>query len=157
MRITPQHLAPIALLWFAAATPCLAESLASSASSAGSASLGSASDSLSGSSNSSARDKPVAQGDYRVIEVAAVAERPGMLRLQMQATAKPGVDGKLWLVLPQQTLAQRPLRAGDVVHARQRPYGVEFARTDAANAREAFFLVLADDWHRELDPRAVNL
>ena len=153
MRLTPHHLAPLALLWFAAATPCLAESLASSASSAGSASLGSAS----GSSNSSARNKPVAQGDYRVVDVAAVAERPGMLRLHMQATANPGADGSLWLVLPQQTLAQRPLRVGDVVHARQRPYGVEFARTDSANAREAFFLVLADDWHRELDPRALRL
>lgn len=157
MRITPHHLAPFALLWLAAAAPCLAESLASSASSAGSASLGSASDSLSGSSNSSAGNKPVAQGDYRVIEVAAAAERPGMLRLQMQATAKPGEDGKLWLVLPRQTLAQRPLRAGDIVHARQRPYGVAFARADAAQGREAFFLVLADDWHREIDPRAVRL
>ena len=157
MHLTPRHLAPIALLWFAAATPCLAESMASSASSAGSASLGSASDSLSGSSNSSARDKPVAQGDYRVVEVAAVAERPDMLRLQMQATANPGEDGSLWLVLPQQTLAQRPLLAGDIVHARARPYGVEFARADATQGREAFFLVLADDWHREIDPRAVRL
>lgn len=157
MRITPHHLAPIALLWFAATTPCLADSLASSASSAGSASLGSASDSLSGSSNSSARDKPVAQGDYRVVEVAAFADRPGMLRLKMQATANPGDDGTLWLVLPQQTLAQRPLLAGDIVHARQRPYGVEFARADAAQGREAFFLVLADDWHREIAPRAVQL
>ena len=157
MRLTPHHLAPLALLWFAAATPCLAESLASSASSAGSASLGSASDSLAGSSNSSARNKPVAQGDYRVVDVAAVAERPGMLRLQMQASANAGEDGRLWLVLPQQALAQRPLLVGDIVHARQRPYGVEFARTDSANAREAFFLVLADDWHRELDPRALRL
>ena len=157
MRLTPHHLAPMALLWFVAATPCLAESLASSASSAGSASLGSASDSLAGSSNSSARNKPVAQGDYRVVDVAAVAERPGMLRLQMQASANAGEDGRLWLVLPQQALAQRPLLVGDIVHARQRPYGVEFARTDSANAREAFFLVLADDWHRELDPRALRL
>ena len=157
MMPTPRHLAPVALLWLAMATPSLAESLASSASSAGSASLGSASDSLAGSSNSSAQNKPVAQGDYRVVDVAAVADRPGMLRLQMQATMNPGVDGRLWLTLPQQALAQRPLQAGDVVQARHRPYGVEFARADAAHAREAFFLVLADDWHRELDPRAVKL
>lgn len=157
MTFTPKHLAPLALLWIAMATPCLAESLASSASSAGSASLGSASDSLSTSSNSSTQNKPVAQGDYRVIDVATLPERPGMLRLQMQATTKPGAAGELWLTLPQQALAQRPLRAGDVVQARHRPYGVEFARTDAAHAREAFFLVLADDWHRELDPRALKL
>lgn len=157
MHPTPNRLACLALLWTALATPCLAESLTSSASSAGSASLGSVSDSLTGSSNSSAQNKPVAQGDYRVIDVAAIAERPGMLRLQMQATMQPGADGRLWLTLPQQALAQQPLRAGDLVHARYRPYGVEFARTDAATAREAFFLVLADDWHRELDPRAVKL
>ena len=157
MHPTPKRLACLALLWTAMATPCLAESLASSAASAGSVSLGSASDSLSGSSNSSAQNKPVAQGDYRVVDVAAIADRPGMLRLQMQATMKPGADGRLWLTLPRQALAQRPLLAGDLVHARHRPYGVEFARTDAANARVAFFLVLADDWHRELDPRAVTL
>ena len=157
MHPTPNRLACLALLWTTLAPLCLAESLTSSASSAGSASLGSVSDSLTGSSNSSAQNKPVAQGDYRVIDVAAIAERPGMLRLQMQATMQPGADGRLWLTLPRQALAQRPLLAGDLVHARHRPYGVEFARTDAANARVAFFLVLADDWHRELDPRAVTL
>ena len=155
--MTLNRLASLAMLCLSTATPCLAESLASSASSAGSASLGSVSDSSAGSSNSSARKPTTAQGDYRVIEVAEVAERPGMLRLQLQATARPDAQGDLWLVLPRQVLAQRPLLPGDIVSARPRPYGVEFARADAANAREAFFLVLADDWHRELEPRAVSL
>lgn len=157
MTPTPKPLATLALFWLAMATPCIADSLASSASSAGSASLGSASDSISTSSNSSAQNKPVAQGDYQVIDVATLAERPGMLRLRMQAVAQPGAAGQLWLTLPQQALAPRPLQAGEIVHARQRPYGIEFARTDSADTRTAFFLVLADDWHRELDPRAVKL
>ena len=47
---------------------------------------GSLSNSLTGSSNSSSPNTTVAEGDYRVIEVAELAERPGMLRLQLQAS-----------------------------------------------------------------------
>ena len=155
--MTLTRLASLTLLLVATATPCLADSLASSASSAGSASLGSASNSSAGSSNSSERKPTTAQGDYKVIEVAGVAERPGMLRLHLQATLKPGGEGILWLVLPQQVLAQRPIVPGDIVSARPRPYGVEFARAGVTSGREAFFLVLADDWHRELEPRVLRL
>jgi len=96
----------------------------------------------------------VAEGDYRVIEVAEAVDRPGMLQLTLQATRQAGAPGALWLTLPRQALAQRPLAAGDIVTAQQRPYGVEFSRQAS---HEAFFLVLADDWHRELDPHAVTL
>lgn len=137
----------------AAATAARAESFASSASSAGSASIGSLSDSVRGSSRSSSGDdKKVAEGDYRVLEVADAADRPSHLQLKLQPVAQSGEHGVLWLTLPRQALASRGLAAGDLVVARQRPYGVEFARADAAQAREPFFLVLADDWHRELDP-----
>lgn len=154
MTFTPTRLACLALLSLAAATPCLAESFASSASSAGSASVGSLSDSVQGSSKSSSGDTKVADGDYRVVEVAEMAERPGMLRLKLQATARDGDAGELWLTLPRQALATRPLVAGEVVSARQRPYGVEFARGEP---HEAFFLVLAADWPRELAPSPVSL
>lgn len=154
MTFTPTRLACMGLLAIATTTPCLADSLASSASSAGSASSGSLSESINGSSKSSSGETKVAAGDYRVVAVAELADRPGMLRLKLQATAQPGEAGELWLTLPRQALAQRALAAGDVVSARQRPYGVEFARADT---REAFFLVLADDWHRELDPHPVAL
>ena len=154
MTFAPARLACAVLLSLATATPCLAGSFASSASSAGSASVGSISDSVKGSSNSSSGDNKVAEGDYRVIEVAESTDRPGMLQLKLQATAQPGKEGELWLTLPRQAPEQRALVAGDVVSARQRPYGVEFARADTG---EAFFLVLADDWHRELDPHRVAL
>ncbi len=145
--------ATLAAMLLAATGVARAESFASSASSAGSASIGSLSDSVRGSSRSSSGDdKKVAEGDYRVLEVADAADRPGHLQLKLQAVAQPGEEGTLWLTLPRQALAPRGLAAGDVVIARQRPYGVEFARADAAQVREAFFLVLADDWHRELDP-----
>lgn len=154
MTFNPTRLAGIALLCTATATPCLADSVASSASSAGSASLGSVSDSIGGSSKSSSGETKVADGDYRVIEVAELADRPGMLRLKLQATAPHGEAGEVLLTLPRQALAQRGLAVGAIVIARHRPYGLEFAH---AEPREAFFLVLADDWHRELDPRPVTL
>jgi hypothetical protein len=150
----PTRLAAIALLCAAGAAPSLAESFASSASSAGSASSGSVSDSLGGSSKSSSGDAKVAEGEYRVVDVAELADRPGLLRMTLQATATPGEAGELLLMLPRQALAPRGLAAGATVHARHRPYGLEFAYADT---REAFFLVLADAWQRELAPRPVTL
>jgi len=154
MTVTPTRLTCIALLCAATATPCLAESSASSASSAGSASLGSVSDSIGGSSKSSSGETKVAGGDYRVIEIAELADRPGMLRLKLQAAASQGEEGEVLLTLPRQALAQRSLDVGAIVSVHHRPYGLEFAH---AEPREAFFLVLADDWHRELDPHPLAL
>jgi hypothetical protein len=160
MTPIPMRLACIILLSIAAAAPCMAESFASSASSAGSASVGSLSDSVKGSSKSSSGETKVADGDYLVIEVAELAGRPGMLQLKLQATTQPGDAGQVWLTLPQQALDRQGLAPGDVVSARQRPYGLEFARErtrESAAGREAFFLVLADDWYRELEARALTL
>lgn len=132
----------------------MAESFASSASSAGSASSGSVSDSLEGSSDSSSPDRKVAEGEYRVAAVAPVDGRPGAVRLTLQPTQARAGAGEFFLTLPQQALGPQGLAEGAIVSARQRPYGLEFAR---AQTREAFFLVLHDEWHRELDPRLVTL
>jgi hypothetical protein len=154
MISSPTRLACALALGIACVMPCRADSLASSASSAGSASIGSLSDSIRGSSDSSNnKNNKLAEGDYRIIEVAAIAQRPGMLRLKMQAAAREDAEGELYLDLPRQALGAQGLAAGDVVSARQRPYGFEFAR---AETREPFFLVLADDWRRDLDPRPVS-
>lgn len=158
MTSTPLRLIGLAVS-AAVALPCGAESLASSASSAGSsassagsASSGSVSDSLNASSNSSARTT-TADGDYRVIEVAELAERPGMLQLTLRATE---AGHELTLKLPRQAVAPRGIAAGDVVQVRGRDYGLEFARA-GASGREPFFLVLHDHWQRELAPRPVTL
>lgn len=152
----PLRLLPlIALLAAAVATaPAWADSFASSASSAGSASSGSVSDSIEGSSDSSSGDREVTEGNYRVIDVAELPERPGMLRVRLQATDPTAAGREVRLNLPRQALAARGLTAGDVVSAHHRPYGLEFAHADT---RAAFFLVLADDWHRELPSRPVTL
>ena len=140
------------LVGIVAAVPCRAESFASSASSAGSASVGSLSDSIRNSSGSSTHK--VAEGNYRIIDV-AVAEPPDTLRLKMQHVAHAGDDAAvIYLDVPQPALGDRAVAPGDIVGVRQRPYGYEFAWADT---RVAFFLVLAADWRRELDPRPVKL
>ena len=141
-----------ALVLFIAALPCEAESFASSASSAGSASIGSLSDSIHDSSRSSTHK--VAEGDYRIVDVAP-AGRPDTLRLKMQPVARAD-DGAavIYVDVPWPALSDRAASPGDIVAVRQRPYGYEFAWADT---RVAFFLVLAAEWQRELEPRAVQL
>lgn len=130
-------------------------SAASSASSAGSASSGSLSDSVQGSSRSSGGQQ-VADGDYRVIGMAEAAGRPGFVRLRLRAEAT--ADDTFTLTVPAQALAPQALGVGDVVHARNRPYGLEFARTlPATGAREPFFLALTDAAQRELRSQALSL
>lgn len=138
---------PATLLWAAGSS-------ASSTSSATSASVGSSSTSIQKSSASSTPDAPVAAGDYRIVEVVALAERPGTVRVMLQALADPGADGAFALVLPEAALAGGGLVQGHVVTARQRPYGLEFAN---AATQQAFYLVLSDDWYRELQTNAVVL
>jgi len=148
-------LAAFPWLFWAAAVPCMAESsVASSASESVSTSVGSLSDSVKKSSDSSSKTTGVAEGDYKIIDVAAVAERPGTARLKLQALADPAEDSEFFLYLPQQVVDQRRLAQGQIVTARQRPYGVEFAH---GATRQAFFLVLSDEWYRELQTRAVVL
>jgi len=135
-----------------AAVPCQAESFASSASSAGSASVGSLSDSIHDSSHSSTHQ--IAEGDYRIVDVAA-GEHPDELRLKMEHVAHAGDDAAvIYLDVPRSALGDRAAAVGDIVGVRRRPYGYEFAWADTG---AAFFLALADDWRRELEPRPVRL
>lgn len=129
-----------------------ASSAASSASESLSTSVGSSSDSIRGSSDSSSRPARTADGDYRVTEVAQ-ADRPGMLALTLQPTT-PEQGEAFVLVLPERAADQGGVAVGQTVRAANRPYGVAFARADAP---QAFFLVLDDAWHRELDARPVTL
>ncbi len=150
-------LAALALALAAASGPVLAASSTSSASSdSASTSVGSISDSFGKSSDSSSGGKEKTAGDYRVIEVADAPARPGIVRLKLQALAGggEGAAGEFFLYLPQQAAAEGRVAAGEVVSARDRPYGLEFARADT---QKAFFLVLADDWMRELQTKVVAL
>jgi hypothetical protein len=152
MNPSPSKFAGALLFGMLAALPCAAESFASSASSAASTSVGSLSDSLHDSSGSSRHD--VAQGDYRIVEVAA-ADRPGKVRLKMRHVARGSDEAAvIYLDVPRAALGDRAAAPGDVVGVRQRPYGYEFAWADTG---VAFFLALAADWQRDLETRPVQL
>lgn len=156
MTRCPACLVTLAAVLCLAALPTRAESSVSSAvSDSVSTSVGSISDSIRNSSNSSSGDeKKVAEGEYRVVDVAPAPERPGQLRVRLQALDDHATDGEFVLVLPQAAAERGGVAQGRVVAARQRPYGVEFA---AGEPRQAFFLVLEDAWYRELQTRAVQL
>ncbi len=148
-----QFLISFVVLGGLAAGPAVAGSSASSASSEGaSASVGSSSTSIEKSSKSSSKDDKVAEGDYRIIEMAASDQQPGKVRLTLQALN--AADGELFLYVPQEAVQQGRLATGGVVTARQQAYGVQFA---AGAPREAFFLVLRDEWMQELRTRAITL
>jgi hypothetical protein len=136
---------------FAIAFNAKAEVFTSLASSAGSASSGSVSASLRSSSKSSFDGDKVADGDYRITEVAEATDRAGFTRIAMQSD---GSQQRIVLELPQATFEKERLGPGDLVHAQQRAYGTAFARSDN---RKAFYLVLADDWYGELAARPVGL
>ena len=152
----PARFACAALIALGLAAPALAESFASSASSASSASVGSLSDSIGGSSNSSrGGDKAVTAGDYRIVEVAALAERPGKVRLRLQGDEAGLADAGFTLDLPQATFEREGLAAGRRLHVSERTYGLAFAR--AESPREAFFLALDGHWFRDLQTRVLEL
>ncbi|MEY3272895.1 MAG: hypothetical protein RLZZ341_1796 [Pseudomonadota bacterium] len=135
-----------------ASMPALAASSASSASSQGSsASSGSVSDSFETSSDASSKGNKVAEGDYRLVQVATAAQ-PGRLRLTFEGTG--GVTGTFVLVVPEATLQQAALALGDTITARTRSYGWEFA---ARATQQPFFLVVHDEQQREFATRKITL
>lgn len=128
-----------------------ASSAVASASDSVSTSVDSLSRSIRKSSDSSSRTV-VGQGDYEVIRVADVE---GDRRdVTLQALPGRGAHGVLTLRLPLEAAARGDLVPGRVVTAHERPYGVEFARADT---RTAFFLLLDDEWSRELQSVALPL
>jgi type IV secretory pathway TrbL component len=141
----------LATLAAACAAPAFAGSLASSASSAGSESSGSISDSIGGSSNSSSKDKRVAAGEYRVIDIAQAPGKANATRMTLRAAA--GAQ-EFTLDVPNRALAQRGVKTGELVRVNERVYGYEFAYADS---KQAFFLALQDDWYRELGSRQVTI
>lgn len=116
--------------------------------------VGSLSTSIKKSSQSASGEDTVAEGDYKVIDVATVAGRPGMVRLRLQAQADAGPEGEYHLTVPQQAVDAHGVVAGQVLSAQHRPYGVAFA---AADTGRAFFLVLQDAWYHELSLRPIAL
>lgn len=146
----------LALLLGAAALPAVASSSASSASSDSvSTSVGGSSTSIQKSSDSSSgKDDKVAEGEYRIVEVAEAPARAGTVRLKLQPVAADVKDGEFFLFMPHEAFDQSRLAQGNVITAKPRAYGTEFA---AGKPNRPFFLVLADEWFRELKTKVVQL
>ena len=128
-----------------------ADSFTSSASSAGSASSGSVSDSFQGSSNSSTGDKKRNAGNYKIIDIEQTPGRPGSKRVAMQGD---NPLQRIVLDLPAVVFDQQGLARGGIINVKNRPYGLAFARADAA---EPFYLVLEDAVFNELAARKVAI
>lgn len=140
-----------ALLGAAVALPAGASSTSASASLEGSsASIGTLSGSVQASSQS-VSGTVVAEGPYRVTEVALAGDASGRTRVTLA-----GVQGApgFALLLPPAAAAQARLAVDDVVQVRARGYGLQFVRADAT---EPFFLALDDTRWRELQSRTVAL
>ena len=138
----------LAALCASAASAAWADSTSSAASSAGSATVGSVSDSVQASSGSST-GKRVAQGEYRVVAVAADAASDDRLRLTLQ-----GAQDRFDLLLPRVVAERTGLATGDALRVAHEPFGLSFARTGAAGP---FFLALDEGWRHEFESRIVRL
>jgi hypothetical protein len=137
------------------ATPSFAaSSAASSASESITTSVGSLSDSVEGSSKSSSKPRPLAAGDYKVIDVAALTDKPGMLRITLRAVNEQAETREFALIMPQKAFDTSGLTKGELVTAKDRSYGTEFSNKQT---QTAFFLVLNDEAHRELASNPVTL
>ena len=152
MRHLKKSLATLALLACAAPLSCLAaSSVGSSVSDSLTQSSGSISDSIHGSSNSSSPDNRQVKGDYKVIDMAEAADRPGYVDLHLRQVA---AGDEITLRVPRMAAEQGHVANGAIVTAMQRPYGIEFA---ANQPRAAFFLALADDYVRDMKMAPVTL
>ena len=152
MRHLKKTLATLALLACAAPLTCLAESSVTSVvSDSVSRSVGSISDSITGSSHASSPDNRQAKGDYKVIDIAGVVDKPGFVELHLQPVA---AGDEIYLRVPRAAAEQGHVVGGAIVTAMQRPYGIEFT---ADQPRAAFFLALADDYVRDMKMAPVAL
>ena len=156
MRHLKKTLATLALLACAAPLTCLAaSSVGSSVSDSLTESSGSVSDSVKGSSHSSSPDNKQVAGDYKVIDMAAVADKPGFVELHLlRVAAGTDAGADIYLKLPREAAAQGHVATGATITALQRPYGIEFA---TAQPRAAFYLALADDVLRDTKMAPVAL
>jgi hypothetical protein len=156
----------LALALGLASAAALADSTSSAASSA-STSLGSASTSLGKSSDSASSKARVAQGNYTLIEMAALDGQPDMLRLRLVAASPApgqtpaqeqtrGATGEFFLVLPREAAQRGQLATGQTVAVQHRPYGLALFAANTPGQASPFFLVLDDPWHRELASRPVG-
>jgi len=106
----------------------------------------SASASLEGTSTGSSKVvKTVAEGNYRVTDIAESNDHPDKMKVALQADKADGEAFYLYITRNQFDKAN--LNKGQVVTAVKRPYGVSFKHVDAV---EPFVVVLDETWIKDL-------
>lgn len=76
------------------------------------------------------------------------------MRLRLLAVGTDYKRTEFDLLLPVKVVEETGLAAGMVVAARERAYGLEFS---VFGQQQAFFLVLQDEWYRDLHNKPVTL
>jgi hypothetical protein len=97
----------------------------------------------------------VAQGPYEVTDMVAMDDQPGFYRVSLKALQAGAEDFSL--ILPREAAQKGQIQVGTIVLAQPREYGVAFAVQSETGENRPFFLVLRDEWYRELDTRLVTL
>jgi hypothetical protein len=91
----------------------------------------------------------VAQGEYRLVDVAAVAGQADLARLHLQGEA-----GEFDLLIPRAVFERAGLASGDTVAVAERAWGLNFTLKGQA---EPFFLAVDDSWQGGLNIKPVKL
>lgn len=155
---TTSRTAPFALLLccglLISSASLAAGSAASTASDSASSAASSTSDSVNASSAGSSKATGVAAGDYRIVDITAVAERTDVMRIRLAAVKTSAAQEPFELLLPGKAVRDAALNTGSRVTVSTRPYGIELADTQT---RMPFFLVLHEQWHRDLSTKALSL
>ena len=115
--------------------------------------VGSMSDSVEPSSKSSANVVHLADGGYKITDIAAVDGHPGKMRLALQADGDSR-DKDIYLYVPRDDYMRADLSVGQEIMATRQPYGVAFSLGDV---KQPFVVVLADDWVSDLRSNALSL
>jgi hypothetical protein len=118
-----------------------------------SGSIGSLSDSVRGSSRSSSNAVNLADGGYKITDIAAADDHPGKMRLALQADGDSR-DKDIYLYVPRDDYMRADLSIGQEIMATRQPYGVAFSLGDV---KQPFVVVLADDWVSDLRSNALSL
>lgn len=127
-----------------------------------STSIMSLSDSLAGSiegSSSSVKHSSysvdlVAEGDYKVVDVAQAQDASGRMRLTLQPVASVDDQDDIYLYVQGDQYARVHPRLGDIVSAKMRPYGAAFFMQGKG---DPFVLVFRDGWSDQIQAQPVTL
>ena len=152
-----RHRVLMSLAAFALAASAQAGSLVASSADAGvEGSRGSSNSSkLSSDSSDDNQMAAIEDGTYRITQIEDAANGEA-LRLTLTPGNRPQAAQTVQLEMPRQAFGVAQPRVGEQLQAQRRSHGVRFAREDAGEAGEPFYLLLADAVLPELDARPLT-